>query len=161
MRQRLFILILVVFFACLTWSVQAGHYVKNNAFLFLDGKVHIRFDDLQLGWSRDEFAVDRLRYEMTCLKGKAILSNVEYIDSAIEGRESVRWQQSSGRMNQDFSARFSHLDQQHRIQIAYSTKLKIQPYRLESVKIRFSIRANGRDFKVFWIPKTGQIYASW
>ncbi|MBF0501598.1 MAG: hypothetical protein HQM09_15775 [Candidatus Riflebacteria bacterium] len=161
MRQRMFMLVFVAFFVCSACSVYAGHFVKNNAFLFLDGKINIRFDDLQLGWSRDDLAVDHLRYEMTCLNGKAILNNVEYLDSAVDGQESVRWQQASGRMNQDFSSRFGHLDKQHRIQVAYSTKLKIIPYSLDNAKVRFSIFANGRDFKIFWIPKTGQIYASW
>ena len=155
-----FLLVCLAILALAT-SVNAGSYYKKNVSLFLDGKIHIRFDYLLLGWTRDERAVDRLRYEMTCLKGNAILQNVEYLDSALNDAASVRWYQSPYDMNTNFSAKNFHMDRQHRVSIKHTNHLKIAPYSLISAQVRFHIYAAGRNYKVIWAPKTGDVYSTW
>ena len=156
---KLFLVALAVL--TLASAAQAGSYYKKNASLFLDGKVHIRFDHLLLGWTRDHKAIDRVRYEITCLKGQAVLQNVEYLDSALNDTASVRWYQSPYDMKADFSAQNFHMDRHHLISIKRTNHVKIAPYCLNSAKVRFHIRASGRNYKVIWSPKTGDIYSTW
>lgn len=155
-------LVLVVLMLMAVVSVaQAGHYQKDGVSVYLDGKVHVRFDNLFIGSSRDGKSIDKIRYRMVCLAGKAILNNVEYIDSAIESKESTRWTQSNAPMNVDFSARIGHLEKSHIIRVYRDIPVKITPYSMDNGKIRFHIHASGRDYKVTWEPKSDKVYASW
>ena len=159
--KRLFKLFLVVvLFASVAMAVQAGSYSKQNHSLYLDGKVLVRFDHLLLAWSHDG-NVDRIRYKITCLAGKAVLDKVEYLDTAIEGRQTVRWTQSEQPLNLDFSAKFSHLDKHHRVAISQTNHTAVKPFDLASAKVCFHIKASDRNYKVFWAPKTGEVYAIW
>lgn len=159
--KRVFKLFLfVALFAAIAVSAQAGSYFKQNHSLYLDGKVHIRFDYLLLAWSHDG-KIDRIRYKMTCLAGKAVLNKVEYLDNAVDGKQTSRWTESEQPLNLDFSAKFSHLDKQHRVSISKTNHTAIKPYDLNSGKVCFHIKASDRNYKVFWTPKTGDIYATW
>ncbi len=139
----------------------AGHFAKDNSSIYLDGKVHLRFDTLHLAWARDGKNLDGLRYRITCLAGKAILNNVEYLDKAIDGKESVRWVQSNNKMAVDFSAIPSHLEKSHIVRVYRDLHINVTPFNLDSGKVRFHIQAAGRDYKVTWEPKSEKIYATW
>jgi hypothetical protein len=152
---------LAALIALLATSAQAGSYVKESASLFLDGKVHIRFDQLMIAWTRDQKIIDRLKYKITCLAGKAVLVNVEYLDKAAGNQDSVRWAESASGLNIDFSAKLHHLDRQHRISISKTNHPQIAPYDMNSALVRFLVQASGRIFKIIWAPKTGQIYSTW
>ncbi len=161
MKKLSLFLVVLAAFLFLTASAEAGSYTKQNHSLYLDGKVLVRFDQLLLGWTRDQKGIDRIRFKMTCLKGKAILDNVEYIDAAIDGRETVRWAKSQAPMNLDFSARLGHMDRAHRVSVAQTTEFKVAPYDLKTAKVRFHIQASGRSYKVTWVPLTGEVHAIW
>jgi len=162
MKKYFKLLLVVAAFFALVGIANAGGYTKDNATLYLDGKILIRFDTLHVGWSRDQKTLDRIRYKLTCLKGKAVLNNVEYLDSALEGKESIRWSQSTTGLNKDISAVNYHMDRQHKISHSNtSNDVKIAPYDLKTAKVRFHITASGRNFKVTWCPKTGDISSTW
>ncbi len=160
MKRVVKLFLFVALFAAIAMSAQAGSYFKQNHSLYLDGKVHIRFDHLLLAWSHDG-KIDRIRYEMTCLAGKAVLDKVEYLDKAVEGKLMSRWTQSEQPLNLDFSAKFSHLDKHHRVQISKTNFTSITPFDPASGKVCFHIKASDRNYKVFWAPKTGEVYAIW
>ena len=163
MNSRKTVLLFVALLFAFAWiaTAEAGNYAKENTSIYLDGKVHIRFDSLRLGWDRDQKFADRIRYRITCLAGKAVLNNVEYLDTAVDDKESVRWTLSKDNMNEDFSAISSHLEKSHIVRLYRDLKIKVQPYNLDTAKVRFHIFASGRDYKVTWEPKTGKMYASW
>jgi hypothetical protein len=158
-KRTLCLAVLLVF--ALIGMVEAGHYQKDNHAIYLDGKVKINFETLYMGWSRDYQAIDTIRYRMNCLHGEAILNNVEYIDDAVEGHETVRWSQSNVPMNLNFSAKPSHLDKHHITRVFRNLKVKIAPYNAKKAKIRFHIFASGRNYKVTWSPFTGEVSAIW
>lgn len=152
----------VVLFLALAATVNAGHYYHQEAAsIYLDGKVHIRFDQLKAGWSHDYKTLDNLRYTIVCLAGKAVLNNVEYLDAAIDGKETSRWMQNKDKMNVDFSAIASHLEKSHIVRLYRDVKMGVTPFNMQTGKFRFHIFASGRNYKVTWEPKTGKIYAAW
>ncbi len=140
---------------------EAGHYTKSNATIFLNGQVLLRFDELQIGTSNDGNAMEWLRYSVRALKGKAMLINVEYQDSALNGRETVRWTQSATPLNCDISNRYNYLDKDTRALVKERCELKMRPCDLETARIRFHLQAAGRQFIVIWRPKSGEVYATW
>ena len=73
MKKLSLLLVVLAAFLVLAVSAEAGSYTKQNHSLYLDGKVLVRFDQLLLGWTRDQKEIDRIRFKMTCLKGKAVL----------------------------------------------------------------------------------------
>lgn len=152
---------LVVLFVLVGMVANAGHFVKENTSMYLDGKVHVRFDTLKIGWSRDHQSVDNIRYRITCLAGEATLNNVEYLDTAVDGKENIRWTQAADKMNVNFSARANKLEKSHIVRVYRELKVKIAPYNIATAKVRFHIRASGRDYKVTWEPKSGKMYAAW
>jgi len=160
MFRKTFFLGIIMVFAMASIAL-AGHYEKHNSSIYLDGKVHIRFDTLHVGWAKDGKKIDKIRYRITCLAGKAILNNVEYLDSAVDGKESLRWAQSNTKMGVDFSAIPSHLEKSHIVRVYRDLHVNIAPYQIESAKIRFHIQASGRDYKINWEPKSGKIWATW
>lgn len=141
--------------------VVAGHFTKEHATLFLNGTVQIRFDALQIGWSKDEKSIDHLRYVLCALKGKIILLNVEYLDRAMNNRELVRWSQATAPLNLELSSRFNRLGNDPRGEVAQRSNLAISPFHLDSAQVRFHILATGRLYKVVWRPKSGEIFATW
>ncbi|HOT27460.1 MAG TPA: hypothetical protein PLU72_04670 [Candidatus Ozemobacteraceae bacterium] len=161
MKKMSLFLVVLAAFLFMAASAEAGSYTKQNHSLYLDGKVLVRFDQLLLGWTRDQKEIDRIRFKMTCLKGKAVLDNVEYVDAAVDGKEAVRWAKSQSPMNLDFSAKLGHMDRAHRVSIAQTTEFKVAPYDLKTAKVRFHIQASGRNYKVTWVPLTGEVHATW
>lgn len=156
-----FLLVFLALFLIVPQSVFAGTYFTRNLSIFLGGKVHIRFDHLLLGWTRSQEFVDRIRYELTCLKGDAILTNVDYFDEALFNSSTLRWQQSKKNFHWDFSERFNRLDGQHQISIKRTCRVRLKPYSLETARVRFHITANGRKYLIVWAPKTNKLYATW
>lgn len=155
---------LLILFAMLLLSgnsVSAGSYFARNLSIFLGGKIHIRFDHLLLGWTKSQQFVDRIRYELTCLSGDAVLTNVDYLDEALYESPTMRWQQSDKEFYWDFSARANRLDGKHRISIKRTCNVQIKPYTLDTARVRFHISAMGRKYLVVWAPKTNRIYTTW
>jgi len=161
MKKLSLFLVLLAAFLVMAVSAEAGSYTKQNHSLYLDGKVLIRFDQLLLGWTREQKEIDRVRFKMTCLKGGAVLNNIEYLDTAVDGKETVRWAKSQNPMNVDFSAKLGHLDRAHRVSIAQTNQIKIAPYDLKTAKVRFHVKASGRNYKITWVPLTGEVHAIW
>jgi hypothetical protein len=142
-------------------QARAGSYYTTDLSIFLGGKVHIRFDHLLLAWTKSQDFIDRIRYEITCLQGEAVLTNVDYEDDALFSTQSLRWQQSEKPLHWDFSERFNRLDGHHQISIKHTALVKIAPYSLDGARVRFHIRALRRKYVVVWAPKTNKIYATW
>ncbi|MBF0543734.1 MAG: hypothetical protein HQM08_04840 [Candidatus Riflebacteria bacterium] len=160
MKRKVFLLLFAFHFLALPIGF-CRNLVKENASIFLEGRIHLRFDFLGLDCGKDDKSIERLKYKITCLKGSALLNNVEYLDSALEGIETVRWQQCPKNMRQEITARFSKLVLPGEAEISHSAKLDIAPFSIENAKIRFRISASDRDYKVVWIPKSRQIFATW
>ncbi len=161
MKNKFFITALMLFLFCLPNSAEAGSYFKKNFSLYLGGKVHIRFDYLLLGWTKSQEFIDKIRYKLTCLKGDAILTNVDFLDSAKSSTPGLRWRQSSKGLHWDFSARFNRMDGKHKIAISKTNFVEIKPFSLDTAIVRFHIKTPERTYKVVWAPKTGKIYSTW
>ncbi|MDD2997518.1 MAG: hypothetical protein PHV05_00575 [Candidatus Riflebacteria bacterium] len=165
MKKRLILLatvFFVTFFFAITNEATAGSYSKEDFSIFLGGEVHVRFDQLLLGWTKTQEHIDRIKYRLTCLNGNAILTNVEYLDRALTPDQTiVRWRQSATPLFWDFSERFNRLDGHHKISIGKTNSVKIKPYCLDSARVRFHIRALARNYLVVWAPRSGNVYTTW
>ncbi len=159
MKRFLPLALVVTFCLVLAVSCEAGGYSKQNHTIFLDGKVKVRFDQIVIGWTRSHQILDRIHYKMTCLAGKAVLVKVEYLDKA-EGKEAARWADTPAQ-GLDFSAITHHMDKQHRVSISKTLHPQVTPFDMDSAKVCFHIDAAGRHYKVFWLPKKGDVYAIW
>ncbi len=171
MKKRIVFTLLIAVFA-FTSMLSAGTHTLNNAIvhlqgdtavgqtLWLESQVKIKFNHLKLGWDHSG-KVDRIRYDISCLDGKVILQNVDYIDSAIDNREQVRWIQSNANLNRDFS--FIKDDRDHRRDnnVKYSQKLSIPSANLDSAMVRFHFTAQGRHYIVIWHPRTNKLTTTW
>ncbi|MBF0408196.1 MAG: hypothetical protein HQM10_12635 [Candidatus Riflebacteria bacterium] len=160
MKKYVFLFVMFYVF-CLTSQLSSKNLVKENASVFLEGRIHLRFDFLSIVPDKDEKKIDRLKYKISCLKGSAHLNNVEYLDSAAGGTETIRWHQSPKNMRQELKARFSKKMLPGESEISHSAKLDISPFSIDTAKVRFRISASGRDYKVIWIPNTRQIFTTW
>ncbi|NLI76117.1 MAG: hypothetical protein GX442_06700 [Candidatus Riflebacteria bacterium] len=155
-------LLVAVLALSLVGTAHAGSYSRQDATLFLDGQVLIRFDQLLLGWTTTDSAIDHLRYQITCLKGKIVLNNVEYLDRAFgSDQDVVRWKQSPSSLGRDLSYKNFHMDRHHPVSFWKHNKLDIAPYDLDTAKVRFHFHTLGRDYQVTWIPKTGELSSVW
>ena len=62
MKKLSLLLVVLAAFLVMAASAEAGSYTKQNHSLYLDGKVLVRFDQLLLGWTRDQMEIDRIRF---------------------------------------------------------------------------------------------------
>lgn len=157
MNKTAKIVLFAVLALTLVTSAEAGNYTKQNVSLYLDGKVLIRFDQLLLAWNRDQTAIDRIKYEISCEKGKIVLNNVVYLDRAGGSpKDNVRWSLAPFALNQDISAKLHHP-----LSFIRSTRVNIKPFDLDTAQVQFLFHASGRDCKVIWFPKTGELFGTW
>lgn len=163
---------LVLMLVAVMPSLYAGSYTLDNGIIHLQGdtsagktfwlesQVKIQFNHLKLAWDHSG-KVDRVRYDISCLDGKVILQNVKYIDKAVDGAESVRWQQSTENLNNDFSFIKDNRNSKRPNNVKYSTKMAIEPSDRNTAKVEFHFHASGRHYIVTWEPKANKIYSSW
>ncbi|MFZ5951653.1 MAG: hypothetical protein ACOYXC_13165 [Candidatus Rifleibacteriota bacterium] len=128
--------------------------------LWLESQVKIKFNHLKLGWDHTG-KVDRIRYDISCTDGQAVLQNVRYIDDAVEGRDEVRWTQSETDLNRDFSFHKDDRDFRRDNNVKYSTKLNIAPANYKNAKVEFHFHASGRHYIVIWEPMKEQLSTTW
>ncbi len=114
-----------------------------------------------IGWTKTQEFVDKIRYEISCKKGQAILKNVEYYDKACSDYQGLRWKQSEKGLHWDFSARFNQLIGTNKFSIKKTNKVKIKPFSLDTAQIKFYIQTLGRVYKVVWEPKSNKIFSTW
>lgn len=128
--------------------------------LWLESQVKIQFNHLKLAWDHTG-KVDKIRYDISCLDGKAILQNVKYIDDAVDSHNQIRWEQSDEDLNKDFSFIKDDRDNRRDNNVKYSSKLAIAPANYKNAKIEFHILASGRHYIVTWSPFKQTLSATW
>lgn len=170
MKKILSVLLVMCLFAAT--SAFAGSYTLDNGIvhlqgdstfgktLWLESQVKIKFNHLKIGWDHSG-KVDRIRYDISCLDGKAVLQNVKYIDNAVDGRDSVRWQQSAEPLNRDFSYIKDDRDFRRDNNVKFSSNLEIEPAKAKNSKVEFHIHASGRHYIVIWEPKNNKLSTTW
>ncbi len=166
--------VLVVLFAfCLSLvpSLYAGSYSLDNHAVHLQGdtgvgntfwlesQVKIQLNHLKFTWDRNG-TTGRIRYDISCLDGKAILQNVKFIDSAETG-EKVRWEQSAEAMNRDFSFFKDSVKLKRNNRVKYSAQVDITSANVKNAKVEFHVQASGRHYIITWEPLTQKVYTSW
>ena len=153
-------------------SVYAGTYTLDDKVVHLQGntafgethwlesQVKIKFNHLKVGWDH-QGKVDRIRYDISCLDGQAVLQNVKYVDDALGGDCEVRWEQSAIGLNRDFSFYKDDPDFRRDNNVKYSTKLNIYPAMVKHSKVEFHFHASDRHYIVIWEPFTGDLTTTW
>ncbi len=163
----------LVLVSCLLFvpSAFAGTYTLDDKIVHLQGdtafgdihwlesQVKIRFNHLKLGWDHHG-KVDRIRYDISCLDGQAVLQNVEYVDNA-NGYYEVRWQQAESALDRDFSFHKDDRDFNRDNNVKFSTKLSVEPSNAKTSKVKFHIHASGRHYIVIWEPVPGKLSTTW
>lgn len=148
-------------------GLYAGTYTLNNEVvhlqgdssygktLWLESQVKIKFNHLKIGWDHAG-NVDRIRYDISCLDGKAVLQNVKYIDGG-----QVLWAQSPENLNRDFSFVKDDRDMRRDYNVKYSTKLSVSLANAKKGKVEFHIQASGRHYIVIWEPVSQKLSTTW
>lgn len=141
-----------------TLEKQIVHLQGDTTFgktLWLESQVRIQFNHLKVGWDHSG-KVDRIRYDIACLDGQAVLQNVKYVDG-----DQVRWEQSAENLNRDFSYVKDNRDSRRDNIVKYSTKLNIAPANPKYAEIQFHIKASGRHYIVVWKPAAKALATTW
>ncbi len=131
----------------------------GNTF-WLESQVKIKFNHLRVSWDKAG-SMGRLRYDMTCLDGKAVLQNVKYIDDALNGTEQVRWEQSATGLNRDFSYLLDSTKLKRNNTVKFNHNLNLAPANIKNSKVEFHVHASGRHYIITWEPFTQKVYTSW
>ena len=128
--------------------------------LWLESQVKLVFNHLKLAWDHNG-KVDRIRYHISCKDGKVVLQNVEYVDEAVHGHEHMRWIQTDGNLERDFSFIKDNRDRYRDNVVKYSTRMNIAPADLDTAKVKFHFLAMNRHYIVVWEPKNNKFYTTW
>ncbi|MDN5278503.1 MAG: hypothetical protein PWR01_2468 [Clostridiales bacterium] len=170
MKKVLFLLLV----SCLLSvpAVFAGTYTLDGKTIHLQGdtgfgdthwlesQVKIKFNHLKIGWDH-QGKVDRIRYDISCKDGQAVLQNVKYVDNALNGDYEIRWQQSELNMNRDFSFHKDDRDFRRDNNVKYSSQLDIKPANVKSGKVEFHFHASNHHYIVIWEPLSGKLSTTW